>query len=505
MARHLNTIPGRLVLMLLLIHALLMPPLFYVISTTVERTMKDMFIDNVRNIAQIFADRIEGLEPGTSEQSIVDFLDSAILSGQGRYAAIDVGGRTVASSLMSDEDTALFREDFAFGEHDDNAYYLSLPVNTLDETAVLKLGYDESPIHEDVAAMQRALVYVLAAYLLLTLLVAGLVSVTVVSPLRWLQKASRAISSGDVDRELKPDSGLAEIVALSDDLETMRRNLVGINERLMNEIAEREQAEAERRQLEDQVHHHQRLRSLGTLAGGVAHEFNNVLQPMVLYLELAVEDIPADSTTAENLKRVQELANRAKGLSQQILTFSRHDSDPRMVRQDLAPLTEEAVAMIRALLPATVDLRTDIDPGSGPVNCAPEQIQQVLVNLCNNAYQALSQGGGHISVALREAEVTAEMANRYPHLDAARYVVLEVRDTGQGMDPATQERIFEPFFTTHEVGKGTGLGLSVVHGIVERHGGEIVVESEPGKGTCFSVYLPSTGHDEQSLQREEGM
>jgi signal transduction histidine kinase len=129
----------------------------------------------------------------------------------------------------------------------------------------------------------------------------------------------------------------------------------------------------------------------------------------------------------------------------------------------------------------------------------------VLVNLCNNAYQALSEGGGHISVALREAEVTAEMANRYPHLDAARYVVLEVRDTGRGMDPATQERIFEPFFTTHEVGKGTGLGLSVVHGIVERHGGEIVVESEPGKGTCFSVYLPSTGHDEQSLQREEGM
>jgi signal transduction histidine kinase len=498
MARHLNTIPGRLVVMLLLIHALLMPPLFYVISTTAERTMKDMFIDNVRNIALIFADRIEGLEPETSEQSIVEFLDSALLGGQGRYAAIDVGGRTIASSLMSDEDTALFSEDFAFGEHDDDVYYLSLPVKTLDETAVLKLGYDESPIHEDVAALQRALVYVLAAYLLLTLLVAGLLSVTVVSPLRWLQKASRAISSGDVDKELKPDSGLAEIVALSDDLETMRRNLVGINERLSKEIAEREQAEAERRQLEDQVHHHQRLRSLGTLAGGVAHEFNNVLQPMVLYLELALEDIPADSTTADNLKRVQELANRAKGLSQQILTFSRSDSDPRMVRQDLAPFTEEAVTMIRALLPATVDLRADIDPGSSLVNCAPEQIQQVLVNLCNNAYQALSEAGGHISVALHEEEVSAEMANRYPHLDPARYVVLEVRDTGRGMDPATQERIFEPFFTTHEVGKGTGLGLSVVHGIVERHGGEIIVESKPGKGTSFRVYLPSIRHDEQS-------
>ncbi len=505
MAGHLNTIPGRLVLMLLLIHALLMPPLFYVISTAVERTMKDMFIDNVRNVAQIFVDRIEGLAPETPEQSIVEFLDSAILSGQGRYAAIDIGGRTVASSLMSDEDTALFREDFAFGEHGDDVYYLSLPVNTLDETGVLKLGYDESPIHEEVAAMQRALVYVLAAYLLLTLLVVGFVSVTVVSPLRWLQKASRAISSGDVDRELRPDSGLAEIAALSNDLETMRRNLVGINERLMNEIAEREQAEADRRQLEDQVHHHQRLRSLGTLAGGVAHEFNNVLQPIVLYLELALEDIPAGSATAENLKRVHELANRAKGLSQQILTFSRHDSDPRMVRQDLAPLTEEAVTMIRALLPATVDLHAEIDAGMSLVHCAPEQIQQVLVNLCNNAYKALSEGGGRISVALRETEVSAEVAIRYPHLDASRYAVLEVRDTGKGMDPATRERIFEPFFTTHEVGKGTGLGLSVVHGIVERHGGVIVVESEPGEGTCFSVYLPSIGHDDQPRQKEEAI
>ena len=496
MARHLNTIPGRLVLMLLLIHALLMPPLFYVISTAVERTMKDIFIDNVRNIAQIFADRIEGLDPDAAEQSIVEFLDSAILSGQGRYAGIDIAGRTIASSLMSAEETARFREDFEFGENGDDVYYLSLPVTALGSTAVLKLGYDESPIHEQVAAARLTLIYVLAAYLLLTLLVVGLVSVTLVSPLRWLQKASRAISSGDTGRELKPDSGLAEIVALSDDLETMRRNLVGINERLKSEIAEREQAEAERRHLEDQVHHHQRLRSLGTLAGGVAHEFNNVLQPMVLYLELAREDIPADSPVAENLARVQELANRAKGLSQQILTFSRHDSDPRFVERNLAPIAEEAVTMIRALLPATVDLRADIDPGCSPVNCAPEQIQQLIVNLCNNAYQALSAGDGHIAVSLGEAEVCADMANRYPHLDEKRYVVLEVRDTGKGMDPATQERIFEPFFTTQEVGKGTGLGLSVVHGIVERHGGEIVVESEPGRGTQFRIYLPPLGHDE---------
>jgi signal transduction histidine kinase len=497
MARQLNTIPGRLVLMLLLIHVLLMPPLFYAISNTVERTMKDVFIDNVRNFAQIFGDRLERLDPGVTEQRMIELLDSAMLSGRGSFAAIEIGNRTVVSSLMNVEDAKLFREDFAFGENADDVYYLSLPVAGLAEPAVLKLGYDESPIHEDFAAVRRTLVYVLSTYLFLTLAVAGLMSFTIVSPLRWLQRASRAISSGEVDTELRPDSGLVEISALSRDLETMRSKLVGINERLKEEMAERAQAEADRRQLEDEIHHHQRLRSLGTLAGGVAHEFNNVLQPMVLYLELALEDLPPDSPIAENLLRVQDLAARAKGLSQQILTFSRQDSNPRFVTQNIAPIVEEAVTMIRALLPATVDLRVDIDPDCSPVTCVPEQVQQLLVNLCNNAYRALSDDSGYISVSLSEVQVSEQLASRHSKLEAREHVLLEVRDTGKGMDRETQERVFEPFFTTQEVGKGTGLGLSVVHGIVRRHNGEIVLESEPGEGARFSVYLPSALRDER--------
>ena len=130
--------------------------------------MKDSFVDNVRNLAQVFVDRFERLEPDPGGQQIVAFLDSAILSGQGRYAVIEIGGRTVTSSLMSYKDTGLFREDFAFGEHDDDVYYLSLPVSGLAEPAVLKLGYDESPIHEDFAAVRGTLIYVLAAYLLMS-------------------------------------------------------------------------------------------------------------------------------------------------------------------------------------------------------------------------------------------------------------------------------------------------------------------------------------------------
>jgi hypothetical protein len=149
MARHLNTIPGRLVVMLLLIHALLMPPLFYAISGTVESTMKDSFIDKLRNVAQIFVDRFDTLEPNASEQRIVELLDSAILSGQGRYAAVDIA--------------ELFQEDFDFGENGDDVYYLSLPVSGLTEPAVLKLGYDESTIHEDLDRIRRTLIYVLSA------------------------------------------------------------------------------------------------------------------------------------------------------------------------------------------------------------------------------------------------------------------------------------------------------------------------------------------------------
>jgi signal transduction histidine kinase len=152
------------------------------------------------------------------------------------------------------------------------------------------------------------------------------------------------------------------------------------------------------------------------------------------------------------------------------------------------------------LLPATVDLRVDVDPECGHVNSVPEQINQLLVNLCNNAFQALSGASGHICVSLREEDVSEELARRYPNLAAGPHVVLEVSDTGKGMDAETQERIFEPFFTTQEVGKGTGLGLSVVHGIVKRHDGEIVVESEPGKGTRFSIYLPPAGQVERSRQ-----
>ena len=156
--------------------------------------------------------------------------------------------------------------------------------------------------------------------------------------------------------------------------------------------------------------------------------------------------------------------------------------------------------MIRALMPATVDIRTDVQGIAGKVVCNPGQIQQLIVNLCNNAFQALN-GGGHIRISLYSEVVDATLAKTYSNLHPGPYAIIEVADTGRGMDQETASRIFEPFFTTQDVGQGTGLGLSVVHGTVTRHGGEVLLDSEPGEGSRFRVYLPLDEEAEQQIEQ----
>jgi len=222
-----------------------------------------------------------------------------------------------------------------------------------------------------------------------------------------------------------------------------------------------------------------------------------------LYTDLALEDLPHDSGCRSNLERVMALADRAKGLSRQILTFGRETGEAERVSVDLAPIVEESMSLVRALVPATVDVQADIKHNLGFVLCDAAQIQQLIVNLCSNAFRSLSKGGGQIYVAVDSAEVDESMAATHPGLYAGMYVVLSVKDTGIGMDKETMGRIFEPFFTTQEIGQGTGLGLSVVHGIVAKHGGDIVVSSTPGSGSTFRVYLPLAGRQNRDDKQED--
>ncbi|HEX5738876.1 MAG TPA: PAS domain-containing protein, partial [Hydrogenophaga sp.] len=259
------------------------------------------------------------------------------------------------------------------------------------------------------------------------------------------------------------------------------------------DITELKQAEAHQRALEMQLRESQKMEAIGTLAGGVAHDFNNLLAAILGNLALAQEDVGAHHPARESLGEIQRAAMRARQLVQQILTFSRRQTQ-ELQHQLLTPLVEEALGLLRSLLPAGVRLNVRLPSIPLPVVADATQVQQVLMNLCTNAWQAMNHQAGEVAVALRAVEIDAAQALRLEGLTSGHYACLSVADNGPGMDEATMRRIFEPFFTTKPPGAGTGLGLAVVHGIVKAHRGAIDVSSKVGEGTRFDVYLPLAAH-----------
>ena len=267
---------------------------------------------------------------------------------------------------------------------------------------------------------------------------------------------------------------------------------------LEKKVEERTQALAESERQMQQV---LKLQSIGTLAGGIAHDFNNLLFPIIGYTELAMDDIPPENPARKSLEEVLKAASRAKELIQQILTFSRRNGRERSpIRVPM--IIRETLKLLRASIPTTIDISADLEENCSPIMANPTQMHQVVMNLCTNAYQAIRKTGGKIQIRLGEVNIGyEEMAQRIgikmgPHLH------LVVQDDGVGMDASVLERIFEPYFTTQEPGKGTGLGLSVIHGIVKNHGGFITVESRPGQGSSFHVYLPTIDEMAQDIEVE---
>jgi signal transduction histidine kinase/CheY-like chemotaxis protein len=251
---------------------------------------------------------------------------------------------------------------------------------------------------------------------------------------------------------------------------------------------ERKRAEAERQALEAQLRQSQRMEAIGTLAGGIAHNFNNILGAIIGYGEMALAALPAGSgQPGRYLQQVMTAGQRGKALVDQILAFSRrseHERRPTRVRA----VVDETLDLLRGSLPTTIALRARLEAEEATVLGDPSQLQQVVVNLAANAAQALD-GQGTVEIALDTVELAGARALSHGSLAAGRYVRLTVSDAGRGMDQATAERVFEPFFTTKAAGRGTGLGLSTVHGIVAEHGGAINVTSRAGQGSTFEVYL----------------
>jgi PAS domain S-box-containing protein len=264
---------------------------------------------------------------------------------------------------------------------------------------------------------------------------------------------------------------------------------------------ERARSESALREREEQLRQSQKIEAVGKLAGGVAHDFNNMLTVIVGRAEVAQAKLGADHPSRRDVELIRTTAHRAAALTQQLLAFSRKQTlQPKSL--DLSIVVNAMALMLRRMIGEDIELKVEHEPGLGRVKADPGQIEQVILNLVVNARDAMPTGGW-LTLTTANVEWGEALARRHPGVRPGPYVRLDVHDTGCGMDASTRAQIFEPFFTTKERGKGTGLGLATVYGIVKQHGGWIEVESEPERGSRFMIYLPriEAAPDESSAEQ----
>jgi len=292
-------------------------------------------------------------------------------------------------------------------------------------------------------------------------------------PLADLAEGVAALESGDYTYPLRA-SGADEVARVTRSFDRMRRAL--------------KNNEAKRQELETQLRQSQRMEAMGRLAGGVAHDFNNLLTIIKGYSDLIVDGLKPEDTSYRHGQQISKAVDRASGLTRQLLAFSRMQVlEPKVI--DLNALVADMEKMLTRLIREDIAFSFEPGDGIGQVKTDPGQFEQVILNLTVNACDAMPRGG-KLAIQTCNTFVHEHLAQSRPAIPAGQYVLLRVTDTGHGMDAETKARIFEPFFTTKQPGKGTGLGLATVYGVVKQSGGYVWVDSEPGKGAKFEVYLP---------------
>ena len=462
------------------LHLILLPALYFGLGYVIQKSHEDLFIEHARTFARVIADEFELGAALGSQTRIEDLLDMVIIHGDGRIAELAEGDRVIRSRQGAPNIEAPRHTDLAFNDGDD-VYFVVLPIVHEGRELELRLGFDEEPTLDRIHLALRRLLFGLVMYFAVAMGISIVLSYRLSRPILMLKAVSRAIASGDYAQAMNVKSGIRELRDLAADLDDMRRELVGVNLRLQRKIEEKEELELRREALEKQVRHKQRLETVGTLAGGIAHEFNNVLVPIILFTDMALQDLPETSVSRSDLERVLAAAQRAKDVVKRILTFSRELSDSTMSPTDLRTVMAEALNLLTALGPPNVEIRSEIAESIPMVHADATLALHMVMNLGTNAFQAMQGSNGVLTLGL---SVLPEGHTGPTHVE------LWVRDTGHGMDSDIVERIFEPFFTTRSVGQGTGLGLSVVHGIVNSFGATIKVESETERGSVFRVSFP---------------
>ncbi len=284
---------------------------------------------------------------------------------------------------------------------------------------------------------------------------------------RFVCKDGRAFLGETMDSEIRDEQG-----ALLGSLELIRN------------LSERLSTLRQQRQLEEQLRQSQKMAAIGTLAGGIAHDFNNLLAAILGYAELALLKLPPGATLQRELHQILKAGGKASELVNQILAFSRKETTKRILLQP-GVLLKETIKLLRGTIPTTITIREQITATDRMILANPTQLHQVIMNLCTNAFHALEDQGGEMTLSLEPVKQKG-----WTHDAEREWIKISVADNGCGIEASVLERVFEPYFTTKPSGKGTGMGLAVVHGIVENHDGRIEVESKPGQGTTFHVYFP---------------